>query len=100
MKFSTDYPKLDWKVFTTIRQNRGYYIPGEIIKINTPTKNFKAEVLAIQPIKKQDITFNMAKVDANTTAEGLTKQLIAWYGPEYNDYILITLAKCENVHAL
>ena len=91
MKFSKDYEKLGWVVFTTIRKNTENYKLGHIYTIKTPQYSFKAKVIGLLPIKKKDITENLAQVDADVTAETLKRKLENWYGKEFNDYLLITL---------
>jgi hypothetical protein len=93
MKFTYHYTKLDYPIFTTIRQNKGWYKVGQQILINTPKAEFKAEIAAIRLIKKNNITFTMAQRDADCSANELIEKLEAWYGKTYNDFILITFMK-------
>lgn len=44
IKFSKDYPKLEDRVFTTIRRYDRYKI-GELVAIRTPKKQFYATIL-------------------------------------------------------
>ena len=93
MKFSHHYTKLNYPVFTTIRQNKGYYKIGQRIPIQTPEIEFRAEIVSIRHITKKDITFTMALRDADCHPETLLDTLETWYGELYNDFILITLMK-------
>ncbi len=45
MRFSRVYPKLQDRVFTTIRAGEPFYHPGMKIVCETPTETFSAEVL-------------------------------------------------------
>ena len=89
MKFSKDYTKLDHPIFTTIRQNRGYYKNGQRIKITTPTKQFFAEIVSIRNLKLYDITENIARADADCTKESLIKLMKFYYKDYANDLIII-----------
>ena len=91
MQFSKNYEKLGWVIFTTIRKNTGRYELGRIYTISTPSGKFRARVIGLYPIRKKDITDNLANTDAETTKEGLIKMLECWYGKEFDDYVLITL---------
>jgi hypothetical protein len=93
MKFSTHYSKLDFPIFTTIRQNKGYYYPSQTITITTPNSTFSAEIASIRHIKKSDITWTMAQRDADCGREELIVKLENWYGKIFDDFILITLMK-------
>ena len=93
MKFSKDYPKLSWNVFTTIRQNKGYYEEGQRIPITTPRGEFWAEIVSIRYLKKEEITDTIADYDAKTSKLALINMLERWYGQTYNDFILITLMR-------
>jgi len=93
MKFSKRYTKLDFPVFTTIRKNIGYYRERMLVDVNTPDGKFRAEILSIRSIKKNDITELMAVRDANCSRADLIKMLERWYGTQYDNFILITLGK-------
>ena len=93
MKFSKNYSKLDYPVFTTIRRNIGYYKEGMIISVKTLDENFGVEVLSIRRITKRNITELMAVRDADCSKVELIKMLERWYGTTYNDFILITLGR-------
>ena len=94
MKFSSNYEKLNWVIFTTIRKNTGRYKLGKIYKIDAPSrykKVFEARVIGLLPIKKKEMTDDLARVDADATKEELIKILESWYGKAFDDYVLITL---------
>jgi len=91
MKFSENWEKLNWVIFTTIRKNTGRYKLGNVYTMVLPNCKFKARVVGILPIKKKEITNDLAKIDADTTKEGLIHMLEKWYGKKFDDYILITL---------
>jgi len=92
MKFTKNYEKLKWVIFTTIRKNTGKYKLGNIYTMNTPIDNFKAKVVGLYPIKKEEITDDLAYVDAEEKAkEAFIKMLDNWYGKNFDDYVLITL---------
>lgn len=93
MKFSKDYTKLDWDKFTTIRLNNGYYKEGKMVKINTPTKDFKAKVVMTEAITKGDITEELAEMDADCSREELIGMLENWYGKKKDDFVLIWMEK-------
>ena len=91
MKFSKNWKKLSEPYFTTIRKNTGRYRLGSECTINAPRGKFKAYIIGLMMIKKEDITDMMAKYDAETDRNGLISMLEGWYGKTFNDYILITL---------
>ena len=93
MRFSKEYKKLSYPVFTTIRRNRGYYKEGQKINVLTPEQNFRAEVVSIRPICKVNITKTVALRDADCEPGELIKMLTDWYGSKSNHLILITLMK-------
>lgn len=96
MRFSKDYSKLDNDRFTTIRRRGTYYISGRIVNVVTPTKKFKAEVLMVESITKEDITEELAQKDADCSRAELIKMLERWYGKSFNRFELIHLKKwCE-----
>jgi len=91
MKFSKQYKKLDWPVFTTIRQDKGYYRPGQKVPVETPKGAFFAQVVSVQPIKKFKITPELAQFDAESSFLELLSMMENWYGSKCEDYIVITL---------
>lgn len=93
MRFSKDYSKFDKPIFTTIRKNSAYYRIFGSYKIRTPTKEFRAMIIAIDFIKKKDITKWLARVDFDGTRENLIKQLEKWYGKKFDDFMLLTMQK-------
>ena len=93
MKFTKNYSKLKNRYFTTIRKNTGYYKVGWIYDIMTPSSGFQAQVLSATSIKKADIDDKLAMSDADMTRGELIKMLEKWYGKEYDDFILIRLAR-------
>jgi hypothetical protein len=93
MRFSKYYSKLSYPVFTTIRQNKGYYKEGQIINITTPKSKFSAEIVAIRYIKLNDITDTIAKYDADSSKKYLKELMCKFYKDKANDLILITLMK-------
>lgn len=97
MKFFKQRSKLKYPVFTTIRQNKGYYQPGKIIKIQTPGLEFYAEVVGIRFITKDDITNTIAQRDADCSKEVLIELLNKFYKEKSNDLILITLMKVKEL---
>ena len=93
MKFTKEYSKLKKKSFTTIRKNLGYYQRGQIIEVHTPKQGFIAEIQEIRHITKDDITEELALKDADCTRKDLIALLERWYGPDYDDFILIFMYK-------
>jgi hypothetical protein len=93
MIFSHEYTKLKKSIFTTIRKNAGYYQVGKWVRITTPEQKFSAVITNIIPIKKEQIDDNVAQMDADCDAEQLIDMLEQWYGPKYNDFILIYMEK-------
>ena len=92
MKFSENYEKLGWIIFTTIRKNTGKYKLGNIYTMNiSGSGKFKAKIIGLLPIKKEEITDDLASVDAEVSKERLIMMLENWYGKDFDDYILITL---------
>ena len=91
IRFSTNWEKLNWVVFTTIRKNTGSKKVGQIHTIKAPGCEFKAKVIGIYPIKKLDITDDLAFIDAYTDRKDLISMLEGWYGKDFNDFVLITL---------
>ena len=91
MKFSKNWEKLGWVIFTTIRQNTGRYKLGHSYAMNTPMYKFRAKVIGLYPIKKAEITDELANTDAETTRATLITMLEDWYGKDFDDYVLITL---------
>lgn len=95
MKFSKDYTKLQYPIFTTIRQNKGYYQEGQKIRIETPTNNFWAEIVAIRQISLYNITPTIALRDADCSVSDIIKLFKKFYDDETDDLILITLMKVK-----
>jgi len=93
MKFSKKYTKLSYPIFTTIRQDKGYYKEGYIINVNTPNQNFKAEVVGIRNIGLKDITSTIALRDADCEPGELIELMKKFYKHTANDLILITLMR-------
>lgn len=93
MKFSKEYSKLQYPIFTTIRQNKGYYKIGQKILITTPNNTFEAEIVSIRNIQLHQISETLAFRDADCTAEDLCTLMKKFYQSNANDLILITLMK-------
>lgn len=93
MRFSKDYSKLDKRIFTTIRKNSAYYRIFGSYKIRTPTKEFRAMVIAKDLIRKKDITHWLARTDADCTKAKLIAMLEKWHGKKFDDFVLLTLQK-------
>lgn len=91
MKFTKEYRKLRKNYFTTIRKNLGYYQKGQIIEVITPKQGFIAQIQEIRYITKEDITEELAWKDADCSRKDLVNMLERWYGPDFNDFILIFL---------
>ena len=91
IRFSTNWEKLGWTIFTTIRKNTHSKLVGQIHTIRTPDGDFKAKIIGLYPIKKIEITDDLAFADADMTKDGLIRLLEGWYGKEFDDYVLITL---------
>lgn len=93
MKFTKNYEKLGWVIFTTIRKNTGRYKLSNTYTMITPIGKFKAKVIGICPIKKKEITDDLASVDLGIgeIKERLIRMLEGWYGKDFDDYVLITL---------
>ena len=97
MRFSKDYSKLSSRIFTTIRKNTRYSRilgnSGNSINIKTPTKEFRAYVIAKNKIKKKQFTEKLARSDADCSKAELIAMLEKWYGKEFDDFLLITFMK-------
>lgn len=93
MIFSKDYSKLDQNIFTTIRKNSIIYRIGNIYKIKTPTKEFKAMVIGRWLMEKAHISEQLAYNDADCSRDELIAMLEKWYGKEFDDFVLLTLEK-------
>ena len=94
MRFSKTYLKLNYPIFTTIRQNKNYYKEGQTIEINVATGDkFYAEVVSIRHINLKDITDTIAKHDVGCSKEYLKELMCKFYKDKANDLILITLMK-------
>jgi hypothetical protein len=95
MKFSKEYSKLQYPIFTTIRQNYGYYKVGQTIGIDTPKQSFCAEIVSIRNIQLCHISETIALRDADCTTEELVLLMKKFYQSNANDLILITLMRME-----
>lgn len=93
MKFSKEYSKLNYPIFTTIRQNKGFYEVGMDIKIYTPKQQFYAQIVSIRNIALNDITDTIAKRDADCGYLELRQMMKNFYKNKASDLILITLMK-------
>jgi len=93
VKFSKQYSKLNYNIFTTIRKNKGYYRVKQVIDVETPLEKFKAEIVSVRNITKADITENMAWKDADMERLYLLSLLEDWYGQQCDDFILLTLMR-------
>lgn len=94
MKFSKNYSKLNYPIFTTIRRNNGYYKEGRTIQVNIPNnKSFIADIVGIRYITLKDITETMANRDADCSRKELIELMGTFYKENANDLILITLMK-------
>jgi len=93
MKFSKDYKKLEYPIFTTIRHNGGYYNTGQIINVYTPSQEFRAQIVSIREIQLKDITETIAKRDADCSVKEIISLFRMFYKDKTNDLILITLMK-------
>jgi len=95
MRFSKNYKKLGYPIFTTIRGNRGYYKEGQTIKVTTPDSCFHAEIVSIRTINLKDITNTIADKDADCSKEALIRLMIKFYKDNADNLILITLIKVK-----
>lgn len=93
LKFSKQYSKLSFPIFTTIRKNTQTYQIGKVYEASAPNGSFMFEVLARRPLKKADITENMAYADADCLRGELLGHLVDWYGESYDDFVLLTVCK-------
>ena len=93
MKFSKEYSKLQYPIFTTIRQNKGYYREGQVINVTTPKQQFKAEIVSIRKMSLINITTTIAHWDADCPTQALENLLVRFYKDKANDLILLTLMK-------
>ncbi len=97
MKFSKDYSKLGNQIFTTIRKNTRYNRvlgnTGSSILIMTPTRQFWAQIIEKNEIKKNQITEKLANSDADCSRAELITMLEKWYGKEFDDFLLFTFRK-------
>lgn len=93
MKFSKEYLKLQYPIFTTIRQNKGYYKEGQIISISTPKQEFKAEIVGIRKLTLNDITKTISHKDADCEPDELIELMKKFYKQDADNLILLTLMK-------
>ena len=101
MIFSENYSKLELPEFTTIRKNTGFYKVGctywltvsYFLGMTKMARDFQATVVNAVPIKKADMTDDIARRDADCVCEELIAKLEGWYGKKYDDYVLLTLRK-------
>jgi len=93
MRFSKEYKKLSWPIFTTIRKNKGYYRRENVFQVRTPKRKFPVRVLARIKIRKDDIDEHLARIDADCSREELLEMLERWYGPDFDNYLLLILVK-------
>lgn len=93
MKFTTQWKKLSYPVFTTIRQDKGYYKVGQNIPIETPKESFRAEIVSIREMTQYDITNTIAYRDADCSKEAFDNLLYRFYGNNIGDLILLTLMR-------
>ena len=89
MKFSKNYKKLNKEIFTTIRRNKGYYRFYQEVNIKTPSGKFKARVIGLEILRKEDITEELANKDADCSKQELINMLEKWYGKKYDNYVLL-----------
>lgn len=95
MKFTTDWKKLDYPIFTTIRQDKGYYKVGQVINIETPTKKFQAEIVSIREMVQEDITETMALRDADCSKQEFDALLYKFYKDKVGNLIMLTLMRTK-----
>ena len=95
MKFSHNYTKLKYPIFTTIRQNKKKYKEGQVIKIETLNEKFEAEIVSIREIYLNHITDIIALRDADCDRDSLIENLSLWYKDKANNLILITLMRVK-----
>ena len=93
MKFSKDWIKLDNLTFTTIRKNTKFYTFGKKYLIKTPSKEFFVKLIGVRLLKKENITDQIAWIDASCRKEELIAMLEKWYGKKFDDFVLLTLKK-------
>jgi len=93
MKFTTEWKKLDYPIFTTIRQDKGYYRVGQRIPIETPSQCFMVEIVSIRKMIQEDITDTMALRDADCTKQEFNALLYKFYKDNVGSLILLTLMK-------
>ena len=93
IRFSKNYSKLDIEAFTTIRKASPYYRIYSINKIKAPTKEFTAQIIEKEGIRKQDISDDLAHSDADCSRDELITMLEEWYGKEFDDFVLLTLER-------
>lgn len=93
MKFSKEYSKLKYPIFTTIRQDKGYYNLGQIINVETPEQVFKAEVVSLRKMTTNDLTVTMALRDADCSVQSLEELFKRFYKDNVGPLVLITLMK-------
>jgi hypothetical protein len=95
MRFTREYAKLSRPVFTTIRKNTRLYQLGARPKIRSPKQRFRTMVIERTPIRKADITEDLARSDGECSREEVIALLEKWYGPDFDDFVLLRLAKEE-----
>ena len=93
MRFTKEYSKLKEQSFHTIRKNTGFYKWGKIYQINTPEQQFKAKLWRIELIKKEDITNELAQLDADCSREELIKKFENWYGEKCDNFVLLFFSR-------
>ena len=91
-----EWKKLSNPIFTTIRQDKGYYTVGQVINIQTPKEEFKAEIVSIRKMFENEITETLAQRDADCTREEFFDLLAKFYKGNTGRLILLTLMKKYN----
>ena len=95
IRFSKDYSKLSRGTFATIRKVSNHYAIRSIHTIKTPTRKFKAQIIAGEAILKKNITDGLARLDADCSRSELIAMLEKWYGKSFDDFVLLTLERIE-----
>ena len=98
MRFTHDWQKLHEKLFTTIRKDGCCYQPGRTYGISTPSVQFRAKVLARQRIHLNEISNELALLDAEMSAQSLRKFLRKFYGKKTEYATLLVLLRVTEVN--
>jgi len=75
IKFTHDYPKLQYDKFTTIRR-RDTYVEGDVYDVKSPSRNFKVELVKKEHKILEKIPDSLLLVDTDTKSRDEAYKLL------------------------